>query len=378
MPQPAELRNTEKEKTMEKKIIAKKTARESGIELLRILAAIGVVLLHYNDGKAFTLVQNGSAQQYTLYLLESIAICAVDLFILISGFFLSGTQKRSNIKPLELIFQVIFFHVAIYLVNGIFFNKGLSFGGLLIELVPNNYFAILYIALYFISPYINAVLKRLDQKQWKTLLIIVIGLFSVWNTAVDLGKEFMGQEILGLSTVSRTGSHQGFTIVNFCTAYVIGAWLRYGSVPKWMQKKSTVAIAWAGTVLVILLWSIANQKLTSIGLRSAWVYHNPFVLLSAALLFQLFRSLHFRSSAINRLAGASFTCFLVHGELLGYAGIKSAVAGSPITIVGHVLLVLIAVYLISWIIHELYTFLTAWIFKRLGKLKLFGQWSVDI
>lgn len=378
MPQPAELRNTEKEKTMEKKIIAKKTARESGIELLRMLAAIGVVLLHYNDGKAFTLVQNGSAQQYTLYLLESIAICAVDLFILISGFFLSGTQKRSNIKPLELIIQVILFHEAIYLVNGIFFHKGLSFGGLLIELVPNNYFAILYIALYFISPYINAVLKRLDQKQWKTLLIIVIGLFSVWNTAVDLGKEFIGQEILGLSTVSRTGSHQGFTIVNFCTAYVIGAWLRYGSVPKWMQKKSTVAIAWAGTVLVILLWSIANQKLTSIGLRSAWVYHNPFVLLSAALLFQFFRTLHFKSAFINRLAAASFTSFLIHSQFLGYAGIDKAVAGSPITIIAHAIAVSVVIYLIAWIVHEVYTFLTAWIFKRLGKLKPFGQWSVDI
>lgn len=31
-----------------------KLIRESGIELLRILAIFGVILLHYNDGRAFT------------------------------------------------------------------------------------------------------------------------------------------------------------------------------------------------------------------------------------------------------------------------------------------------------------------------------------
>lgn len=35
----------------------KKGTRESGIELLRILAIMGVVVLHYNDGRAFNYVE---------------------------------------------------------------------------------------------------------------------------------------------------------------------------------------------------------------------------------------------------------------------------------------------------------------------------------
>lgn len=63
--------------------------RLSNIELLRILAMSGVVILHYNnvamDG-ALAYVEHNSINYYVLLFLESLTICAVDLFILISFF----------------------------------------------------------------------------------------------------------------------------------------------------------------------------------------------------------------------------------------------------------------------------------------------------
>ncbi len=44
-----------------------KKERESGIELLRILTMLGVVMLHYNDGRAFKYVTEGSHSQYILF-----------------------------------------------------------------------------------------------------------------------------------------------------------------------------------------------------------------------------------------------------------------------------------------------------------------------
>lgn len=85
-----------------------KPPRESGIELLRILAACGVILLHYNDGKAFKWVESNTINQYLLFGIESLCICAVDLFMVISGYFLGTTQKRKAIKPVELILQIGF------------------------------------------------------------------------------------------------------------------------------------------------------------------------------------------------------------------------------------------------------------------------------
>ena len=98
-----------------------KGIRYSGIELLRILAACAVVVLHYNLGDFSAL--NTFNNQYwlmnkmVLYFGESLCISAVDLFILISGFFLSKSNKRSIEKPLYLIVQLGIFRCGKYLVT---------------------------------------------------------------------------------------------------------------------------------------------------------------------------------------------------------------------------------------------------------------------
>ena len=80
------------------------TSRNSAIELLRIFAMCGVVMLHYNNesaGGGFLYAQN--INRIVLMLLESVCICAVNLYVLLSGYYLSATTKRRAIKPLELL-----------------------------------------------------------------------------------------------------------------------------------------------------------------------------------------------------------------------------------------------------------------------------------
>ena len=103
-----------KEKRSIEKDIRKK--RESGIELLRILAMCGVVLLHINE-KALPDCTVGSGNYYILETIESINICAVDLFIMISGYFLCVSQKRVLLKPLALFIQVVVFAQVNFLVR---------------------------------------------------------------------------------------------------------------------------------------------------------------------------------------------------------------------------------------------------------------------
>lgn len=73
----------------------KQIARESGIEMLRMISMLFVIILHYNSGRAFEYVHEGSINFYVLNIMECVAICAVDLFVLISGYFLSATQKEA-------------------------------------------------------------------------------------------------------------------------------------------------------------------------------------------------------------------------------------------------------------------------------------------
>ena len=72
--------------------------RNSNIELLRIVATVGVIILHYNNiesGKAFLYTENIGINYQLLLMLELLSICAVNIFIIISGFFLCESNKLS-------------------------------------------------------------------------------------------------------------------------------------------------------------------------------------------------------------------------------------------------------------------------------------------
>ena len=71
-----------------------KKERNSGIELLRIFCAMSVFFVHYHD-KSSLVAQIPLLNEYTLVILKSLAISAVDTFLLISGYFLITTEKRT-------------------------------------------------------------------------------------------------------------------------------------------------------------------------------------------------------------------------------------------------------------------------------------------
>lgn len=352
-------------------------ARRSGIELLRILTAMGVVLLHYNDGRAFVYAKE-LPNLYVLYFLESLCICAVDLFILISGYFLSGTQKRNYIKPFQLIFQVILINEALYLLGIMISGAKFSVRRFLFMLVPENYFVIFYTALYIISPYLNRVFNGFTKEQWKRFLIMIIMIFSVWTTFVDLSEEIMGRQWGALSTIAISGSNKGFNIVNFILLYFVGAYLRFNDGFSIVKTRRRQLLAIAITVTLIFGWALAVENLERVELRSSWVYHNTLVIWLAALVFMLFRSFEFSSRIVNELAGGAFTCFLLHGHLLGFMGIEKYSTGNIVIMLCHMAFVMVLCYSISYIVYRIYDFASGWFFKLLSEKICFFQVRKDV
>ena len=99
--------------------------RDSNIELLRISCIFGVIILHYANteiGKALLYVNHESINYYVLMFMINISICSVNLFMLISGYYLSNNFKAILIKPIKLLFAVVLFKLAIYFTN-VFFVK---------------------------------------------------------------------------------------------------------------------------------------------------------------------------------------------------------------------------------------------------------------
>ena len=141
--------------------------RQSNIELLRITAILGVIILHYNNagmGGGFAYSQHGSLNYYILFLFESFAICAVNVFFMISGYFMTVSYKRSIRKPIQLIIQVIVFQLVGLIIKYLFFGGSISARAIISRLLPANYFVILYCVIYFFSPYINRLFDILTYK----------------------------------------------------------------------------------------------------------------------------------------------------------------------------------------------------------------------
>ena len=178
--------------------------RNSSIELLRIIIMHGVIILHYNNGEIGGVLLHanpGSINWFYLFFSENLFICAVDLFIMISAYYLTDSQNRKTIKVVELIIQVIVFREAFYVMSTLLNKEPLSLKEFLINLLPVNYFVILYGVLYIISPYINILLDHLSRDALKKFLVVVLLLFSVWPVTVDIIETIYDNQLNGVSSI---------------------------------------------------------------------------------------------------------------------------------------------------------------------------------
>lgn len=137
--------------------------RQSNLELLRIICALFVIILHYNNpsmGGAFAVAQGFT--KIGLFFVEAISVCAVDVFVLISGYFLYQKRYIDLIKPIKIISEVLIFQVAFYFLAVLLKFKEFSLSETLeMMILPENWYVVLYVALLLISPYINLLLNRL-------------------------------------------------------------------------------------------------------------------------------------------------------------------------------------------------------------------------
>ena len=342
--------------------------RKSSIELLRILAVMGVVFLHYNNanrGGALRFVEAGSAGQYYLFLMETLSICAVNVFVLISAYFLSVTEERKLIKIVELLIQVFVFRVIFYFGDILTSETILTKKGLLEAVLPVDYYVILYLVLYIVSPYINLMLKKLGKQSFKKLLITLFVIFSIWTIAVDILENIYGRTLYGLSTIGMDGSQYGYTIVNFAFLYLLGAYLRRYSVS---ITKAKAVIGIAVCFLVIYAGAIVESFLPFRRIAS-WGYNNPFVIAMAVFAFLLFNQMSFQSRVINELARAVFTCYLFHEFFFRFCFIEKIVSGGNVLLMFlHQFACVIVLFLASYVAFKIYYLCSHWLIKLLTPL----------
>lgn len=301
--------------------------RDSNFELLRIFAMICVISHHIllHTFESFGLIQN---------IFNSLFITGVNLFILISGYF----QIKFSISKLIKLYIIGIF--CTLLMKYGFSWKAYSditikdyilyFSSTDIWYIPN------YIALFFMSPFINLSINNTKRNQAVFILfcLIFMNIYMGYIRALNFNTN-------------------GYSLVNFIFIYTIGAYLRKFPI---IVSTNKLLLLLLFSILLTTIWAECMQP-------CAFFYNNPFVVLTSLCVFQIFSSIKIQSKKINIISNSVFIVFLIHDLLIKYI-VNNYDSNNILLWIIQILIGIIFVFIISIMI----SYITNYIFKLVRKI----------
>lgn len=270
------------------------------MDLERILLAVFVIILHFNNrdmGGGLYGISVDPAREIFIRLTESAAICAVDAFVILSGYFAPQSEKGSIpwVKAVILLLACSLYRVTGYLSYVLLVTHEFSPRVLVGYLIPSNWFVCLFVTLLLLSPYISKIMN-------KTLAALTFCLFVVIPTFVNMSSDLAGVNLNGLSTVTNVGDAAGFNIGLFVCMYGLGMILRQ-SHGYWDR------FGWWCYFASFILFAALDAAVSHFTER-AWDYSNIMVVLEALSLTLMFTRIKSPSEKAGRLITAVAECSL--------------------------------------------------------------------
>ena len=193
------------------KMMQKANGRMRNLEELRCLAMMMVVALHFL-GKGELLGDVTAESMGTVgiaaWVLEAFCIVAVNVYMLISGYFLSESSFKLS-RLLKLYLQIWMYSVGVgqfAVVMGIVPAGEVNthyFLSLLFPVSMGHYwFMTAYIFLYLFLPIVGRAVKSMTKGQLKLVLIMLLLAFCVLKSVMPFRMEEDGQGRMGLTTPS--------------------------------------------------------------------------------------------------------------------------------------------------------------------------------
>ena len=280
-----------------------KTIRNSNIELLRIVLMFMVIPLHFNNGSmggAFNYVKNLPVNNFILYFFESLSICAVNCFMIISGYFLAYNKTVKLSKIVDLLFIVILYNLFDLMLSIVLNENVFSLKALVGCFIPTNYFAIFYIITYIFSPFVALIFDNTTKKIQNLLLFFTLVIFVLLPTFIDITNDF-GVNLNGISPITISGNIFGYTIVQFFICLIIGFYLRRNNIN-------------GNALFLITTYTISSLLMTFFihKLPSLYNYCSVFTVVNAICLFLLFNKLNFNNKIVNYISKSIFAIYCIH------------------------------------------------------------------
>ncbi len=165
--------------------------RKSNIELLRIISMVMIIGHHLSVHSSITCNYNAMGlNEFWLYLLRVGGKVGVDVFVLITGYFMIHKKDIKISKLLKLWLQAFFYSITIYVLAVLFtsvkFNKQEFINAVMPITHSCWWFATTYFVLYLFIPYINLFISKIDKLTYKKILILCTILWVIIPTFVKV------------------------------------------------------------------------------------------------------------------------------------------------------------------------------------------------
>lgn len=282
--------------------------RQTGPDLIRILAMVLITMIHYIgysgilEAEAF-----GSVNHLLLTALHSLSKAGVNLFVLITGYFMASKTVTIQ-KVVRLLVDVGFASVILLVFGAIFSTAPLSASNLVRGIFPFTTFSYWYVNTYvlllLIAPFLNKIIRDLGEKRHKGLLIfwgILICILLVMNPFVN-------------ATVY-IGHSNG--IVWFAFLYMTGAYLKQYAL---RLPKYGYAVVGGCSLCALVVIELISDKLHLPAQMQLLENNSIFVFLLSLSIFVLLKDVKLSNQKVGNvlfvLSSASFFIYLIQEHVM--------------------------------------------------------------
>lgn len=325
----------------------KKSNRNLGIELLRIISTFMVIILHTLGSSSIHKQNTGTLLGSVLWLFEILCYCAVNCFAMTSGY-VSCKSRFKISRLLNLWFQVTLISVISTVLLGLIAPEKVETIDYINMFLPilsdHNWYFTAFFGLSLFSPFLNLLMQNMTKNQHKYLLALIFVLFSVFSVIPDISDLFH--------------TNKGYSLLWLASMYIVGGYIRLHGVSNPAKKHRWLIGYFLSSGFVwlwyVLVYDVTKHILSEVKYAGLFLkYTSPFIVFAAICLLKFFSSTSITkgSKFICTVSSLTFGVFIFHTQDLYWDyGLKAPVAaiadkGTLLVILG-VLLIALATFVI--------------------------------
>ena len=294
--------------------------RQYGIDVLRLLSTVGVVVLHvFGAGCLSRIISTSNSLSLSLslslninycgvLLLRILCVCSVNIFGIITGYLYVDRETYHTISIVKIIYSLFLYSIVITLFIKFVHPEWIKEKQKLIEaMFPFGirlWYITAYFFVFFMIPYLNIFIKNCPKVDFFVFLCVLTLLLSILTT-------------VGMRDY--WGLRRGYGCFWLIYCYFIGAFIKNNQIN--IKKNILIFCIFSSVVFLfgLNILSLAYKSKQISRIFSHWMdYTSPLIILNAICVFLLFKDLNTSNGFLQKIlvicSNSALSVFIIHAQ----------------------------------------------------------------